>query len=162
MPHKNPEERKAYFAAYRAANKERVMAYKKAYLDRHPERRAASVAASNANPKTRERKTAYRERSRDALRAAGRAYCKNNRDQANAGQARYRAAKLRATPSWADQAAIKAVYTEAKRLSESGIPHHVDHIYPLVSDWVCGLHVEWNLQVIPAQENRKKGNRKCL
>ena len=70
------------------------------------------------------------------------------------------AAKLRAIPSWANMDAIEAIYAEARRLSElTGIPHHVDHIVPLQSPWVCGLHCEANLQILPYYENQSKSNR---
>jgi len=56
--------------------------------------------------------------------------------------------------------AIKLVYSTCTKLTKTtGIQHHVDHIYPLTSDWVCGLHVENNLQILTEAENISKGNR---
>lgn len=74
--------------------------------------------------------------------------------------AKRRANKHSATPQWADQDAIRELYALAQRLTrETGIKHHVDHIVPLQHPLVRGLHVEYNLQVIPAAVNVAKGNR---
>lgn len=65
-----------------------------------------------------------------------------------------------ATPTWANREAMLAIYRERDaRVAATGIPHDVDHIVPLVSRVVCGLHCEFNLRVITATENRKKSNR---
>lgn len=88
-------------------------------------------------------------------------YQKDNRHKDRAWQSKRRATKYNATPTWADLRAIADVYSEALRLTaETGIAHHVDHIVPLQSKFVCGLHVPANLQVLEATMNNSKGNRR--
>jgi hypothetical protein len=74
-----------------------------------------------------------------------------------------RARKIQATPNWLskeDLQLINDIYKKARELTEmTGELHVVDHIVPLKGRDVCGLHVPWNLQVLPARVNLKKGNR---
>jgi hypothetical protein len=65
-----------------------------------------------------------------------------------------------ATPTWADRELIKELYALARKLTEqTGIPHEVDHIVPLQGVNVSGLHTQDNLQVITAEQNRRKSNK---
>lgn len=71
----------------------------------------------------------------------------------------HRAQTVRATPPWADMTAIKAIYREARRLTdETGQVHVVDHVVPKISRYVCGLHVPANLQILHWRVNAQKGN----
>jgi hypothetical protein len=71
-----------------------------------------------------------------------------------------RLAKLNRIPSWADLQKIDEIYVEcARRTEETGIAHHVDHEIPLRGKLVSGLHVHWNLRILPAGENLRKSNR---
>ncbi len=115
--------------------------------------------AKNREKRVLEART-YRDANRDKVRESVRVYQKNNRHVANAIGAKRRAIKKMACVSWADHEQIKNEYALAKWCSEvMGIPYHVDHIIPLVSNVVCGLHVHTNLRVIPAKDNQKKHNK---
>lgn len=75
------------------------------------------------------------------------------------GSAR-RALEKRATPAWANQFFMAEIYDISHRRTKvTGTLWHTDHIIPLKSDLVCGLHVEHNLACIPAFTNRSKSNR---
>ena len=100
------------------------------------------------------------ERLKEKRLAFARAYKKANRPAMTALQVRRHASQMQRTPKWADLAAIEAVYVERARIAaETGIPHEVDHVFPLQGKSVSGLHVAANLRVITQRENRSKGNR---
>ena len=123
------------------------------------------------------RKEAYQKRKDRAL-ARNREYYRENKErklsygkkhyQQNkskyAEYTRTRQAKiLQRTPDWLSEdhkAELQDFYWLAKDLTAvSGETYHVDHIVPLQGDNVCGLHVPWNLQILPADINLSKGNR---
>jgi len=68
-----------------------------------------------------------------------------------------------ATPRWitAEQKlAMREMYLQAQKITKiTGERYVVDHIIPLISPEVCGLHVPWNLRVITQDENLKKSNK---
>lgn len=158
--------------------RERRREWDRRYLEKHPEKRKESVNTYNAKAEVKERRKIWLAENRDRYTAAKRRWYENNKEQAAQNAARYakenpewkaaqcakrRARKLRSCPSWlTDQnlLEIEWFYQEAKRLKkETGIPHHVDHIVPLQGKGVSGLHVPWNLQILTASDNSKKGNR---
>jgi 5-methylcytosine-specific restriction endonuclease McrA len=109
--------------------------------------------------RTEYRRTWY-EKNREIQSEKFAAWAKQNPHKVNALIAKRRAIKIQASPPWANQEAIRAIYAEASRLTkETGIPHEVDHIYPLQGETVCGLHVETNLQILTKVENIRKKNR---
>lgn len=95
-----------------------------------------------------------------AVSATGKRYSRRPPEVELAKSAGRRASKKNATPGWANKEAIEAIYAKAQRFMEqTGEPFHVDHIVPLTSDLVCGLHWEGNLQILTGADNLSKGNK---
>lgn len=53
---------------------------------------------------------------------------------------------------------VRLYDTAAAKKEATGVEHHVDHVIPLRGRAVSGLHVPWNMQVVPAEINQRKYN----
>lgn len=71
----------------------------------------------------------------------------------NANTVKCYARKRNALPKWANLKAIEQIYVDAFKIGQE-----VDHILPFDNDLICGLHVEFNLQLLTITENRQKNN----
>lgn len=154
---------------YAKRNAERVAAYQAAWTQENRDKRAANIAAWRArNPERakqlgRERSARARARGTAAtweaanktLVSATKAKWKRaNLAAVAADAARRRAQELRAMPPWVNRAEVDMFYQRAR---EQGLT--VDHIVPLRSRLVCGLHVPANLRLLSRRENVLKNNR---
>lgn len=135
---------KAYWAKFYAANRDTLLEKARASEDRK-----AYARERYANDKER-------------IRAQQRAYAATAEAKAlHAAIQRKRNKRLvEATPPWLTEeqrALVDYTYWHAKDVTAvTGEPYHVDHILPLRGKNVCGLHVPWNLRVVPAEINLRK------
>jgi len=177
---RNAEYVRATNRAYCAANVERQRAKTRAWAAANPERKKETdreyarankdrLREQNAHwrqqnaERISENRVRYAEENREAIRKRQAAWRRANHGKVLADRAYRKARKRQATPSWLTQehrTEMAAFYVRAAELAEqTGEAWHVDHIVPLCGANVCGLHVPWNLQVLPARENILKSNR---
>lgn len=143
----NSEAHNARLRRYRRENPEKSSAPSRAYYQRN-----------------KKKKTEYNRRWRSENPELWKHICslynESHRAEANERKKRREAKQRMALPTWADKERIVAIYRRAEFITKSsGVPHEVDHIVPLVSPVVCGLHCEGNLRVVERSINRSKGNR---
>lgn len=162
---KNSDREKEVNKRWREKNAEHLRENSRNWRKQNPEKYRECVQQwREKNPeKTRisqlRRSQRWREKNREKMREYRQERYKRNPEKRRMEAARRRSKKKQATPAWADNSAIKAIYVEAIRLEQqTGIKHHVDHIYPLNSPYLCGLHVAENLQILSGPENCSKGN----
>jgi len=103
-----------------------------------------------------------RKERKDTINAKQREYYRKNKQYyITKGHLRAKGVQ-QAKPKWLtdDQKwMIEEIYELRDLRSKlTGVVHHVDHIVPLRGQNCCGLHVPWNLQVIPAVDNLSKSN----
>ncbi len=167
--------------AWRAANREKLNAAKRSWYEKDKDKVSAIRKATYDPVKNKARSAADYQKRKVAVLAKNKAWREANPEKCrefhkrkikanpdkyaryfSAASAARRAVSKLATPSWANQFFIREIYDLAKirtRNRSGGVSWQVDHIVPLQSDVVCGLHVEHNLAVIPKLHNMSKGNR---
>jgi hypothetical protein len=142
---RNPtQRRKEYVWQYN--HSEKGMAQKDAYYEKNKE---AVVARALTRPDhvKREYRNTWKKNNVLSIRADTKARRRKHRE---------------ATPPWLSRkqkSEMRALYQIAILTSNTtGEQYVVDHIYPLRSEYVCGLHVPWNLRIITREENLRKSN----
>ena len=105
----------------------------------------------------------WRKQNLDKSLTYSRKYVAKNKGLRNLWTANYRSAKDERMPEWLTDDHVwmmaEAYDLAALRTKLTGIMYHVDHVVPLRGARVSGLHVPWNMQVIPGKENTMKGNK---
>jgi len=114
----------------------------------------------NNKRKCLEKSKDYKRQNKENLRVYRKEWYKNNRCDELIYAAKVRADKLNASPAWANDGYIRLFYEgaimEGERTKE-GV--EVDHTIPLNHPLVCGLHCEYNLQLLYTSANRKKARK---
>ena len=103
----------------------------------------------------------YRKENKEAIRA----YRKSPKRKAD-NKMRQKIKEIRkshpAVPNWLtleQKKEIRKLNLKQKQIRDTqNKEYHIDHIVPLNGETVCGLHVPWNLQLIPEKENLSKSN----
>lgn len=117
-------------------------------------------------PKMRERRLKrYKEDAeyQSTCKAYSAEWRKNNIARSNATDRLKQLRKRRATPKWLSpiqKAQLQEFYeVSLARSVQTGVKHHVDHIFALKGRGWRGLHVPWNLRVMVGKENNQKTNK---
>jgi hypothetical protein len=146
---KNKEFVSEYQKKFREENKEKLKEYKKEYYEKNKSKIIEKNKEYQRNNPQKRDKILRKYKSTTKGKIARNA-------SRNARRERERHASL----GGVFQKEIYEIYKTCQALNaSSSIKYEVDHIVPIMHDNVCGLHVPWNLSIIPAKDNRKKTNK---
>ena len=139
---------------YQKANKEKIAKSQKRYKQNNKEKIAEYQ---------KEYQKEYYEANKERIAEYRKEYKQNNKALIYTNIAKRKATKLQAKPSWYssyDENYFKLLQRACKILENHTLSkYHVDHIVPLKSDRVCGLHIAENFQILTAKENISKSNK---
>ena len=144
--------------------RKRPEGYQAAMYAKHQEKRLAAKKALYEAKREMllDRQAKWRDGNRDKLKRRDDRRYKEDRAKFYANNWLRRRIMVAAAPPWLTREhweAISDVYEQAREMTKAtGIPHVVDHVWPLRGKRSCGLHVPWNLQVLTAATNKKKNN----
>lgn len=143
--HKAMESRQEYFQQYNKS--EAGIEAKQRYYRKNKE---LVIARAQARPADEKHSAQQKWRAKNPLYVLA-----NNKNR--------RRKHRQATPAWltrAQKAEMRGLYKSAMTITKTtGVQYVVDHHTPLRSEFVCGLHVPWNLEVITHEANLKKSNK---
>jgi len=175
MAYKNPEDKKKNHREWYLKNKEKKNMQTKLWAENNKIKMIELQAEwyKNNKEKVRAQTKAWAEANPERVKEIQKESCLRtgcakewkaaNKPKLAAYSARRRAVQLNATPAWLtddDHWLAEEFYQHRDLKSKlTGVVHEVDHIVPLISARVCGLHAWWNLRVITASANRSKGNK---
>ena len=141
-------DRKEHNKKWQQENKEKIKVRDKKYYEKNKE-------------KVKARTKAWYEKNKEHIAEIMKKWRRENPEKAAANDDRRLEYLKDRTPEWADMDKIKEIYLKRNQLNnEAGhIKYHVDHEIPLNGEFISGLHVENNLQILTATDNLRKGNR---
>jgi hypothetical protein len=139
--------------------------YQRAMYAKHQEKRLAQKKGLYAAKREMllDRQAKWRDGNRDKLQARDRRRYEGSYGLLIFNNKRRLEVLRKATPVWLTEEhkrQMAEIYKAAAHMTEiTGVEHAVDHIWPLRGRHSCGLHVPWNLQVVPANWNKRKQNK---
>lgn len=147
---RDKEKRIAAAVLYRASRREHIREVNKEYYVLNREVHSAKCAA-------------YYQQNRSTILAKVAAYRETNPIAVSLLKRKRKAQQKTSIPAWFSEL-DRFVMAEAAALCllrehATGFKWHMDHVVPLQSNLVCGLHIAANIAVIPAAVNRSKKNR---
>ena len=165
---KNREKKREANRIWALENPEKVKASNKRWYDNRSEEQRTQKNEKNKvymrtywknlpeQERAKRRRRNYEKNKEKELRAM-RMYAETNPEKISIYKTIYTTRKRTSVVSWHKQEKeqIKKLYSKAKELG-----FEVDHIVPLQSEKVCGLHTFSNLQLLDSDLNKSKGNRR--
>ena len=158
----NVDKERERHAKYHADNKEKINARISAWQknNRESSRERAKRFYLKNTEKELLRHKEWRKKNPKWTERYAKTYRQENSQMLRRQEAKRRAIKIKAYVSWADPGKILEYYRMARFLTHAtGVRYEVDHIVPLQSNKVCGLHHEGNLQILTRKANNHKRNK---